>query len=52
MKRTYNIRFDAKFKNILVWDHLYMVAFDTTRPLLVTSNGNMYILVAIDHYSN
>jgi hypothetical protein len=51
MKRTCSIRFDVEFKNILMWDHFYMVAFDT-RPLLVTSNGNTYIVVAIDHYSN
>jgi hypothetical protein len=52
MKRTCSIRFDVVFKNILMWDHFYMVVFDTTRPLLMTSNGNTYILVAIDHYSN
>ncbi len=52
MKRTCSIKFDVVFKNILMWDHFYMVVFDTTRPLLMTSNGNTYILVAIDHYSN
>jgi hypothetical protein len=52
MKRTCNIRFDVAFKNILMWVHFYIIAFDTTRPLFVTNNGNTYILMAIDHYSN
>ncbi len=38
-------------KRIPVCDLLYHVALDTARPLLETSNGNKYILVAIDHYS-
>jgi len=38
------------FKNISIWDQFFKVAFDTTRPLLETKHGNMYVLVAIDHY--
>lgn len=30
---------------------LYRVTLDTTRPLPKTTQGNKYILVAIDHYS-
>jgi hypothetical protein len=38
-------------KNIHVCDLFYRVAFDTAGPLLEIKNGNMYVLVAIDHYS-
>jgi transposase-like protein len=36
--------------NILIYDLLYRVALDIDGPLLETKNGNMYVLVAIDHY--
>ncbi len=39
-----------ELKSIFIWDHFYQVAFDTIGPLPKTYNGNMYILVAIDHY--
>jgi hypothetical protein len=38
-------------KNIPVYDLFYRVALDTTRPLLESKDGNMCVLVAIDHYS-
>jgi len=38
-------------KNILVYDLFYKVALDIDGPLLETKDGNMYVLVAIDHYS-
>ncbi len=40
-----------EMKNIFIYDLFYMVALDTTRPLPETKDGNMYVLVAIDHYS-
>jgi len=45
------IRFDAKdFKCIPIGDHFYWITLDTIGPLLEINNGNMYILVIIDHY--
>jgi len=38
------------FKNISIWDQFFKVVIDTTRPLLESKHGNMYVLVAIDHY--
>ncbi len=38
-------------KNIHVYDIFYQVAIYTIGPLTKTSNGNKYVLVAIDHYS-
>jgi len=38
-------------KNILVYDLFYKVALDIDGPLLETKDGNMYVLVTIDHYS-
>jgi hypothetical protein len=38
-------------KNIQVCDVFYKVALDIVGPLPKTKNGNMYALVAIDHYS-
>jgi len=38
-------------KSIPMCDLLYCVALDIVRPLPKTSNGNKYIVVAIDHYS-
>jgi hypothetical protein len=32
-------------------DLFYQMVFDITWPLNETSNGNKYVLVAIDHYS-
>ncbi len=37
--------------NILVYDLFYEVALDTDGPLPKTKDGNMYVLVAINHYS-
>ncbi len=42
---------DEELKSIPVCDMFYRVAMDNTGPLLKTKSGNMYILVAIDHYS-
>ncbi len=42
---------DEQMKNIPVCDLFHQVAMDTTGPLLATKSGNMYLLVAIDHYS-
>ncbi len=41
----------VKMKNILICDFFYRVVFDTIGPLPETTNGNKYVLVAIDHYS-
>jgi len=38
-------------KSIPICDLLHRVALDTARPLPETKSGNMYILMAIDHYS-
>jgi hypothetical protein len=38
-------------KNIHVCDLFYQVAFNIIGPLLETSSGNKYVLIAIDHYS-
>jgi hypothetical protein len=40
-----------EMKNILIYDFFYCVVFDIVGPLLETTNGNKYVLVAIDHYS-
>ncbi len=40
-----------EMKSILVYDLFYKVALDTTGPLLEIKDGNMYVLVTIDHYS-
>ncbi len=51
VKHTSSIRSKhEELKSIFIWDHFYQVAFDTIGPLPKTYNGNMYILVAIDHY--
>ncbi len=52
VKRIGNVKFEPKeLKCILIWDQFYHVAFNTVSLLPKTKNGNMYILVAIDHYS-
>ncbi len=52
MKRMSSIRSEhEKLRNIPIWDQFYKVALNNVRPLLETYNGNIYILVAIDHYS-
>ncbi len=38
-------------RNILIWDQFYEVTLDIVRLLREMCNGNIYILVAIDHYS-
>jgi hypothetical protein len=38
-------------KNIPIYDLFYKVALDIVGPLLEIKDGNMYVLVAIDHYS-
>jgi hypothetical protein len=40
-----------EMKSIPICNLFYHVALDTTKPLLETTNGNNYVLVAIDHYS-
>ncbi len=51
MKNVGSIRSgDEQLKSILVCDLFYRVALDTARPLPETKSGNIYILVAIDHY--
>jgi len=42
---------DEQLKSIPICDLFHRVAFDTVGPLPKTKSGNMYILVAIDHYS-
>jgi hypothetical protein len=37
-------------KNIPIWGHFYCVALNTIGLLLKTNLGNIYVLVAIDHY--
>jgi hypothetical protein len=52
VKSTGCIRLDlVELKTIPIWDQLYRVALDIVGPLLETKLGNMYVLVAIDHYS-
>jgi hypothetical protein len=41
-----------EMKSILVCDLFYRVALDIVGPLPETKNGNMYVLVVIDRYSN
>jgi len=51
-KNSINIRSNVEeMKNILMYDVFYRVALDIVGPLLQTKNGNMYVLIAIDHYS-
>jgi hypothetical protein len=51
-KQSENMRSSIeKMKNIPICDLFYRVTLDTARPLLETTNGNKYVLVAIDHYS-
>jgi hypothetical protein len=38
-----------EMKSILICDLFYHVAMDIARPLPETTNGNKYVLVAIDH---
>jgi hypothetical protein len=46
------MRSDIKeMKSIPICDLFYHVVMDTARPLLETTNGNKYVLAAIDHYS-
>jgi hypothetical protein len=40
-----------EMKSIPICDLFYCVAMDIARPLLKTTNGNKYVLVAINHYS-
>jgi hypothetical protein len=40
-----------EIKNIPIYDLFYRVALDTIGPFPETKDGNMYALVAIDHYS-
>jgi hypothetical protein len=51
VKKTKSVRSELEdFKNISIWDQFFKMVLDTTRPLLETKHGNMYVLVAIDHY--
>jgi len=46
------MKFDiVEMKSILICDLFYCVAMDIARPLPEITNGNKYVLVAIDHYS-
>jgi hypothetical protein len=40
-----------QLRNIPIWDQFYKVALYTVRPLLEACNNNIYIWMAIDHYS-
>jgi hypothetical protein len=40
-----------EMKNVIVCDMFYHVAFDTIGPVLETTIGNKYVLMASDHYS-
>jgi len=40
-----------EMKSILICNLFYRVAMDPIGPLPKTTNGNKYVLVAIDHYS-
>jgi transposase-like protein len=40
-----------KMKSIPICDLFYRVALDTLGPLPQITNGNKYVLIAIDHYS-
>jgi len=52
VRRIGNAKFEPEeLKCILIWDKFYHVAFDTINLLPKTKNGNVYILIAIDHYS-
>ncbi len=52
VKNTNSSRLDlAKLTIIPIWGQFYKVALDIVSPLLETKLGNMYVLVAIDHYS-
>jgi hypothetical protein len=39
-----------EMKGIPICDLFYHVTLDIARPLPETTNGNKYVLVAIDHY--
>ncbi len=52
MKSVGNVRSgDERLKSIPICDLFHKVALDTAGPLPETKSGNIYILVAIDHYS-
>jgi hypothetical protein len=40
-----------KMKSIPIYDFFYYVTFNIIGPLPKTTDGNKYVLVAIDHYS-
>jgi hypothetical protein len=51
-KNSRSIRLGVEeMKNILVYDLFYKVTLDIAKPLPETKDGNMYALVAIDHFS-
>jgi hypothetical protein len=51
VKWTSSIRSNIEeLKNIHVCDQFYKVTLNITRLLPETNSGNIYILVAIDHY--
>jgi hypothetical protein len=52
VKELGNIRFGIeKLNNILVCDLFYRVAFGTTISLLEIEANNIYVIIAINHYS-
>jgi len=51
VKRIRSVRTKLEeLKSIPIWDHFYCVALNTIGLLLKTNLGNIYVLVAIDHY--
>jgi hypothetical protein len=53
VRQSKNMRFGIEeMKSIPVCDLFYRVILDTTRPSLKTIDGNKYVRVAIDHFSN
>jgi hypothetical protein len=51
--KSKNMRFGIEeMKNIPICDLFYRIILNTIKPLPKTTNGNKYVRVAIDHYSN
>jgi hypothetical protein len=52
VKRIGSVRLEpVELKSIPIWDQFFKIIFDTIGPFLETKHGNLYVLVAIDHYS-
>lgn len=51
VKRIGKVRLELKkLKNISIWDQFFRKVLDTIKPLPKTKHGNIYVMVAIDHY--